>query len=46
MLNNRKDLPVTALHFGDTGDEGEKGAHKLGKLRCFGNFYLSVKENN
>ncbi|CAD5119519.1 DgyrCDS8121 [Dimorphilus gyrociliatus] len=35
MLSNRKDLPVTALNFGDTGDEGESGAHKLGKLRCF-----------
>ncbi|CAB4041721.1 Hypothetical predicted protein [Paramuricea clavata] len=35
-LTDKNTLPVTELRFGDTGDQGEKGYHTLGKLRCWG----------
>ncbi|KAK3755995.1 hypothetical protein QZH41_003348 [Actinostola sp. cb2023] len=35
LLNNKEDLPVISLRFGDIGDSGEQGYHTLGKLRCY-----------
>lgn len=35
-LNNKDDLPVTNLKFGDTDDQTEDGWHTLGRLECFG----------
>lgn len=35
LFNNMDDLPITALHFGDTGSANEYGVHYLDKLQCF-----------
>ena len=35
-LTDRVTLPVSKLHFGDTGGRSEKGYHTLGKLTCYG----------
>ena len=34
-LNDMSLLPVIKISFGDTGDSGEKGWHRLGPLECF-----------
>ena len=36
-LTDRDVLPVSKLHFSDTGSVGEAGYHTLGKLTCYGN---------
>ena len=36
LLTNETQLPVKQLRFGDTGDDYEKGYHRLGKFKCFG----------
>ena len=36
LLTDKTKLPVIQLRFGDTGDSGERGYHKLGKLKCYG----------
>ena len=35
-LTDKKTLPVTELHFGDTNYSWQKGYHTLGKLKCWG----------
>ena len=35
-LTDKKTLPVTELHFGDTNYSWQKGYHTLGKLSCWG----------
>ena len=36
ILENKLDLPVSQLRFGDAGEPGEEGYHTLGKLECYG----------
>ena len=36
LLTDKTKLPLIQLRFGDTGDSGERGYHKLGKLKCYG----------
>ena len=36
ILENKLDLPVSQLRFGDAGEHGEEGYHTLGKLECYG----------
>ena len=35
-LTDKEDLPVTAIHLGDTGDSYEKANVTLGPLTCWG----------
>ena len=37
FLSDKNTLPVSEMRFGDTGDQGEKGYHTLGKFMCVGN---------
>ena len=43
-LYDKNRLPVTELHFGDTGNLGDDkwGKHTLGKLRCEGDCKLLI----
>ena len=36
FLSDKSTLPVSEMRFGDTGDQGEKGYHTLGKFMCVG----------
>ena len=36
LLEEKSDLPVMRLRFGDTGSSSEAGYHTLGKLKCHG----------
>ena len=36
LLTDKTKLPLIQLRFGDTGGSGERGYHKLGKLKCYG----------
>ena len=37
FLNEKSDLPVLMLMFGDSGGSHERGYHTLGKFKCYGN---------
>lgn len=42
FLTEKSQLPVLQLRFGDTGHKSEKGYHILGKLKCFGQAWISL----